>query len=301
MEHTIIISSYTRISRKTIDNMVPVYLRISVNGKRIEHTINRLVSISMWSASYGRVKGVSPESKTLNDYLDVLKNKVHVAEREMILDGIEITHETFKDKWFGVDIKKKMLLEVFKQHNEDFALLVGKEFAPGTLERYEVSLRHTQKFIEWKYKVPDIDVTKLNYGFISSCALWLKTVRNCNHNSTMKYLANFKKVVLICFKNGWISKDPFTNFKIITQEVQREILTELELKEIATKHFNTDRLNHVKDNFVFSCYTGLAYADVKKLKRSEIIVGVDGEKWILTKGKKQIPLQEYLYCQWLLH
>ena len=102
----------------------------------------------------------------------------------------------------------------------------------------------------------------------------------------MKYLANFKKVVLICFKNGWISKDPFANFKITTQEVQREILTELELKEIANKHFNTDRLNHVKDIFVFSCYTGLAYADVKKLKRSEIIVGIDGEKWIFTKRQK---------------
>ena len=73
MEHTIIISFYTRISRKTIDNMVLVYLRISVNGKRIEHAINRLVPISMWSASYGRMKGISPESKTLNDYLDVLK------------------------------------------------------------------------------------------------------------------------------------------------------------------------------------------------------------------------------------
>jgi hypothetical protein len=238
MDHSIIISFYTRIERKTIDNMVPIYLRISVNGRRIEHTINRLVEISKWSANYGRMKGVSPESKALNDYLDVLKNKVHVAEREMILDGKEITYESFKDKWFGVDLKKKMVLEVFKEHNEDFALLVGKEYAPGTMERYKTSLTHTRKFIEWKYKVKDIDVTKLNYGFISSYALWLKTVRNCNHNSTMKYLANFKKVVLICLKNGWINKDPFVGFKITTQEVQREILTELELKEIATKHFN---------------------------------------------------------------
>ena len=230
--------------------------------------------------------GNSAEANTLNDFFDILKHKVHIAERKMILDGKEITYQSFKDKWFGIDMKKKMLLEVFEQHNEDFALLVGKECAPGTLERYEVSLRHTRKFIEWKYKLPDINVTKLNYGFISSYALWLKTVRNCNHNSTMKYLANFKKVVLICFKNGWISKDPFANFKITTQEVQREILTELELKDIANKHFSTDRLNHIKDIFVFSCYTGLAYADVKKLKRLEIIVGVDGEKWIFTKRQK---------------
>lgn len=286
MEHNITVLFHTRLCRKTQNNSAPVYLRITVNQRRFEHGINRLVDLSKWSVSTGRMIGSSSEAKTLNDFLDVLKHKVHMAEREMILDGKEITYQSFKDKWFGIDIKKKMVLEVFKQHNEDFALLVGKEYAPGIMERYKTSLTHTRKFIEWKYKVPDIDVTKLNYGFISSYSLWLKTVRNCNHHSTMKYLANFKKVVLICLKNGWIIKDPFVGFKITTQEVHREILTELELKEIATKHFNTDRLNYVKHIFVFGCYTGLAYANVKKLKRSEIIVVVDGEKWIFTKRQK---------------
>lgn len=286
MANKITILFHTRIVDKAEDELVPIYLRISIDGKRIEQSTNRFVDRLKWSASANRMIGASVEAKVLNNFLDALKNKVHQAEREMILDGKEITFQSFKDKWFGVDKKKYMLLEIFKHHNEEVALLVGKDFAPGTLQRYKTSLDHTRSFIEWKYKVDDIDVSKLDYGFISSYALWLKTVRNCNHNSTMKYLANFKKVVLICLKNGWIIKDPFLGFKITKQEVERPILTEQELQTITSRNFEVNRLNLVKDIFIFSCYTGLAYADVQKLKRSEIIVGVDGNKWISTRRQK---------------
>jgi site-specific recombinase XerD len=111
----------------------------------------------------------------------------------------------------------------------------------------------------------------------------------------MKYLANFKKIVLICVKNGWLQKDPFTGFKLAKKEIEWPFLTEQELQTIASKQFATERLNYVRDIFLFSCYTGLAYADVKKLKRSEVGLGVDGGKWIFTKRKKtdsstRIPL-----------
>lgn len=94
----------------------------------------------------------------------------------------------------------------------------------------------------------------------------------------MKYLANFKKVVLLCIKNGWLHKNPFIGFKLTKREVERPFLTETELQQIVLKEFPTERLTLVRDIFLFSCYTGLAYADVKKLMRNEIAVGVDGEK-----------------------
>lgn len=295
MTHSIHVLFYIRTSEKAVSEPASIYLRISVNSKRIEKTINRYVDRLMWAPDIGRMKGNRIEAKDLNNFLDVLTNRVYAAERQMMLDGKEVTYETFKDKWLGRDVKKYMLLEVFKQHNEEVALLIGKDFTIATLQRYKTSLDHTRNFIEWKYKCSDIDITKLNYEFISSYALWLKTVRDCNHNSTMKYLANFKKIVLICLKNGWIIKDPFLGFKITKLDVERPILTELELQQILSKKFPTERLDLVRDIFIFSCYTGLAYADVKKLKRSEIIIGVDGEKWISTKRQKtdtvsKIPL-----------
>ncbi|WP_447641992.1 MULTISPECIES: phage integrase SAM-like domain-containing protein [Chitinophagaceae] len=107
-----------------------------------------------------------------------------------------------------------MILEVFADHNRKMEALVGKDYADGTLERYETSLDHTKAFIQWQYLVNDLYIRKLDHFFIEQYAFWLKTVRNCNHNTTMKYLSNFKKIVLICVKNKWLPGDPFTNFKM---------------------------------------------------------------------------------------
>jgi site-specific recombinase XerD len=179
-----------------------------------------------------------------------------------------------------------MILEVFQQHNDKVAELVGKDFADGTLERYVTSLEHTRRFIQWKYKVNDLDVNQLNYEFITEYEFWLKSVRNCAHNTTMKYLANFKKIVLICVKNGWLQKDPFFGYKLSKKVVIREFLSEKELQVMAEKQFASKRLEQVRDIFLFCCYTGLAYADIYKLKRSEIRPGIDGKKWIFTSRQK---------------
>ena len=295
MDHKISILFYSRIASKTKDNLVPIYLRITIDGKRIEQTTSRFVELSKWSNTAGKMKGTHAEARSFNGFLDAIKNKVHAAERELVQDGKVITYETFKEKWFGVDVKQYMILETFQRHNQQVVQLVGKDFSAATLQRYKTSLDHTKNFIKWKYKLPDLDVTRLNYEFINDYAFWLKSVRNCNHNSTMKYLANFKKVVLLCIKNGWVQRDPFIGFKLTKREVERPFLTQDELHTIASKEFSTERLSHVRDIFIFSCYTGLAYSDVKKLKRTEIAVGVDGEKWIFTKRQKtdtssRIPL-----------
>ena len=294
MEHKISILFCVKKGRKK-GNLLPIYMRITINGQRIEQTIQRYVDPSQWSVSAGKMIGKTPEAKMINNHLNLLSSKVHDIEKQLLQTGKAVTYQSFKDKWFGVEEKPFMLLEIFQQHNDQVKELVGKEYSKETLQRYVTSRDHTRSFLKWKYKVDDIDIRKLNYEFISDYAFWLKSKRSCNHNSTMKYLANFKKVVLICIKNGWLQKDPFTGFKLTRREVQRPFLTETELQEIASKQFPTERLTYVRDIFLFSCFTGLAYADVKKLKRSEIGVGIDGEKWILTKRQKtntpsRIPL-----------
>ena len=175
------------------------------------------------------------------------------------------------------------------------ATLINREYAAGTLERYETSYRHTQSFLKWKYKLDDIEINKLNYEFISEYEFSLKSVSKCGHNTTMKYLSNFKKIVLRCLKNGWLQKDPFLGFNMAKREVERTALTEYQLDKLSGIRFSIERLEIVKNIFLFSCYSGLAYADVQKLKRSEIGIGIDGEKWIFTERQKtdvssRIPL-----------
>jgi hypothetical protein len=101
--------------------------------------------------------------------------------RQLISDGKEITAEGIKNKLMGVADKPKMILEVFQRRNEQLRSLVGSEYAKGTVVRYETSLDHTRNFIQWKYKEQDLDISKLNYEFISEYNFWLKTVRKCGH------------------------------------------------------------------------------------------------------------------------
>ena len=146
--------------------------------------------------------------------------------------------------------KPVLLMEVFQKHNEQVEKLVGKDFAPGTLERYKISLQHTRDFIGWKYKTTDIDIQQLDFGFISDYEFWLKSVRGCSHNTTMKYLGNFKKIILICLKNGWLQRDPFFGFKMGKKEVVRNFLTKEELQTMAAKEFGIERLEQVRDIFL---------------------------------------------------
>ncbi len=173
--------------------------------------------------------------------------------------------------------------------------LVGRDYAKGTLTRYETSYKHTMSFLQSRYEVSDIDINKLDYDFITEYEFWLKSVRKCDHNTTMKYLSNFKKIVNRCVRNGKLQRDPFLGFSMAKKEVERHALTETQLKTIAQKQFKIERLSIVRDIFLFCCFTGLAYADVKKLKQSEITDGIDGEKWIIAKRQKtditsKIPL-----------
>ena len=172
---------------------------------------------------------------------------------------------------------------------------IGNGFASLTAQRYETSLKHTKAFIQWKFRSPDIEISKLNFEFISDYYFYLRSKRKCGHNTTVKYLKNFKKIVLQCVKKGWLDRDPFYGFNLATKEVQREFLTIEELDLIMTRRFSSDRVRTVRDIFLFSCNTGLAYSDIKKLNYSDITIGIDGQKWIYSKRQKtetpfRIPL-----------
>jgi site-specific recombinase XerD len=270
-------------------------MRVTINGGRFETSTQRYVEATKWSTSAGKMKGNTEEARSLNVYLDTLKNKVYFYQKEIIQAGEQVTAETFKQKWLGVTEKPRMLLEIFQQHNSQLEQLVGKEFAKSTLSKYSTALEHIKTFIKWKFNAADVDIKKLSYEFITDFEFWLKSVKNCNHNSAIKYIGNFRKIVNYCLKSGWLLKDPFFGFKMAKKEVVREFLTEEELGVMAGKTFAVDRLSQVRDIFLFCCFTGLAYVDVHKLRRSQIAKGVDGDQWIFTSRQKtdtpsRIPL-----------
>ncbi len=290
---------YFHLKKSKVQNdlELPVYLRITVNGTYCEISTKRKWSQLKWNIAAGRADGKTDDAKSLNAYLEVLHRKVYEVRKELLANDKPVTAENIKIILQGGELSehKHMLMDTFKNHNDQTATLVGKEFSRATLVRYITSFGHTRSFLQWKYKVSDIDIAKLDYEFISEYEFWLKSVRNCGHNSTIKYLNNFRKIVNRCLRNGWLHKDPFLGFRMTKKEVERTPLTEFEIEAIKNKPFSFERLDVVRNIFLFSCYTGLAYADVKKLKRSEIIIGVDGQKWLYSHRQKtetptRIPL-----------
>jgi len=286
MKTKVSILFYAKRAKVNANGLFPIYTRITVNGKRVEMSTGRFVKPSKWSASAGKMKGQSEEARSVNRQLDMLKIKIIDMQMEFIHQNIPITAKAFKSKLLGLDEKQRMLIPIFQDHNKKIEELVGKEYAPGTLERYKTSLKHTIDFLEWKYKVSDIDILKINHAFITEYEFYLRSVRNCSNNTAVKYIKNFGKIIKICLANNWIDKNPFSNYKAKVREVERVYLTEDEIQKILNKEFATERLSLVRDIFLFSCFTGLAYIDVKNLTKSHISFGIDGEKWIFTHRQK---------------
>ncbi len=263
-----------------------IYLRITVNGKRAEFSIRRKVHIVKWNSDAGKAKGYTKEVQELNHYIDIIKNRIYEIHRALVNQNKTITATLLRDVYIGKDENKKMLLKIFQDHNDQVDKLVGKDFAAGTAERYRTAKKHIADYIKLEYKVDDITVKDVDHKFINGFEYYLKTVRNCGHNTAIKYITNFKKIIRIAYANDWISKNPFFNWKARLKIVDREFLSEEEIQKMTEKELHTPRLDQVKDIFIFCCFTGLAYADVKKLSEDDIVIGIDGERWIKIKRAK---------------
>lgn len=288
---------YLKKKHKNEVGEICIYVRITVDSTSVELSTKRKCSTKYWNQKAERVEGKSDYAKNINAYLNTFQQKVFEAKRKLIELDIEVTPHAIKDLMLGKNVNKQryMLMELFQQHNEQMKALVGRDYSEGTLTRYETSYKHTLSFLQSRYKVSDIDVEKLDFDFISEYEFWLKSMRKCDHNTTMKYLSNFKKIINRCVRSGKLQRDPFLGFSMSKKEVERHALTEAQLKAIAQKQFNIERLSIVRDIFLFCCFTGLAYADVQKLKVSEIIEGSNNELWIIAKRQKtnttsRIPL-----------
>jgi site-specific recombinase XerD len=286
MQNSFSILFYLKKPKVYSSGPVPIYLRITVNGKRSEISISREINPHKWNSEAGRVIGNNENAKALNVYLDTLKNKVYDAQRKLIDAGEIITAESLKNKFTGNSEKPRNLIPIFQDHNRKIAALVNTEYAPNTIKRYETSLRHTIEFLKWKFNVPDMDIRKVDHAFIAEYEFYLRSVCKCNNNSAVKYIRNFGKVIRICLANNWIDKNPFANYKTKVREVERVFLSEEEIHTITAKEFAMERISQVRDIFLFCCYTGLAYIDVQQLTRSNINLGIDGERWIFTNRQK---------------
>lgn len=270
--------------RKT--NIRSIYLRITVDGIPKETSTKYTWDINRWDQKTERATGSKEDARILNNLLDSITMKVQKRKADLIYAEETITSQKLIDYVRGKAASRAKVLEEFQIHNDEIKALVPKEYSPGTLERFTTAKSHVTDFIRFKYRTEDIEFRELNFQFVKDYEFYLKTVKGCSNNTTLKYIANFKKIVLRAVAKEIIPSDPFKLFKGKKTKTNKKPLTREDLLKIERHTFSTPRLRLVRDIFVFQCYTGLAYIDVFNLKRTDIKTGIDGEPWIMIERKK---------------
>jgi len=286
---------YLKKPKNYVKGEAPIYLRITVDSTPKELSVKRSCDPARWNPHSGRASGTREDVKALNKYLDTYQARVFEAKRKLVESGLMVSASTIKDILTGVDQRNKMLIKIFEDYNADVKKLIGIDYSKSTWTKYDRTKRFTQLFIDWKFKTDDIHIRQLNFDFVNQFELWLKTVRKCCHNTSLKYISILKMIILYCMDHQWLDHDPFARFEMIKEDVDPVFLTKEEIQLIACKEIKIERLSRVRDVYLFCCFTGLAYADVEKLKKSEISIGVDEQLWIFTdrlktKVKSRVPL-----------
>lgn len=167
MKHKMSILFYAKSAKVAKNGLLPIYLRITINGARIELSTSRFVEKTKWNAESGKMKGSSEEARLINTHLDTLRTKVYETENWMINNNQEINAQSFKNRLLGVEEKQRKLILIFEDHNKRMKELVGREFSINTLKKYETALSHTKEFLLSQYKIKDISIKQVDIAFIN--------------------------------------------------------------------------------------------------------------------------------------
>jgi site-specific recombinase XerD len=283
---TFTILFYVKRTKLLKNGEAPVYFRISVNGEQVETSLKRSIKPNMWDITRNKAKGNSPEALELNDYINSVRGQIFNHQKEIQESGKELTAKAILNAFLGIGEKKWSLVELFTQHNQNMQKLIGKDFSPNTFQRYEAALKHIKIFLDKQYKSNDVSLNELNNEFVNGFEFYLKSDANCQHNSAMKHVKALKKIVNLALANGYIKVNPFSNYKIKIKEVERNYLNREEIKALTEKEISIQRLDIIRDLFLFQCFTGLAFSDLAALTENNIQKGIDGTKWIYINRKK---------------
>ena len=276
----------------------PVYMRVTVDGRFLEASLKRGVNPKTWNEKKQRSTGRDRLSLELNDYLDDTLAKILKIHQRFADEKKIINPKTILDEWTGRIEKPKMLCEEFRADNEKYRqrLEIG-DVVLNTVLRNERAERYLGEFIRKKFKAEDIPFSAIDNAFVRDFHLFLRVDKKQEQNTANKYCKILKRIVTFALDNKWMEVNPFQGVRFQAKATNRQFLTEKELSTIMNKTFTLDRLNVVRDIFVFCALTGLSFSDVEGLKPEHVSVDDDGNYWIhkarqKTKNVCSIPYLE---------
>lgn len=275
-----------------------VAMRITVDGQRVENNIRKSILPNLWDQSKERAKGTSSAAVDLNRFIEDARIRIHQIVTELQQTGTEINPLIVQQQFYGVGQVRKQertILQVIQEHNDEAKQLIGKDFVEITWRRYETMKRYLGELIKHKYGVDDLLLSDFTGEVIRAYEVYLKTQKDLCQNTLIRYMKALKKITNRCLANNWIQKDPFAGIKFREEPTEPEFLTLEEVDRIYNCNPGSKRLEVIKDMFLMSAFTGLAFTDVSQLTEDHIVTDNDGNKWIRkprqkTKQMSNIPL-----------
>ena len=290
MSSTFKILFYIRRNYLNKDKKAPIMIRVTIDGRMVQFNSKLDIEPQSWNPKRPRAEGCGKQVKVFNTLLENIKYSLQHHFHEIASEETP-TPEKVRDAFLGVADKKNTLVLLFERHLENLRNIVGKGMAQATYDKYDITYRRLKEFMKNKYNLSDIPLRDIKNMFVVDFENFLINTYDYGKNTRAKFLQRFHSVILIAKRNNWIKTDPFDNFVIGSQKVDRGYLTQAEVDAIWNKELKITRLEKARDAFIFACYTGLAYVDVCHLKK-ENIVTINGEKWIRTRRQKTDTLVE---------
>ncbi len=277
---------YVRKNQVNKEGKASIMTRLSVNGEMSQFSSKLNIEPALWDVKLGKAKGNSMQSRQLNIFLEDIRTSLRNYYHEIEVHEAYVTAEKIRNAFLGYDTKHRTLLELFRNHIEDARKLIGISKTEATVAKYDRTCRRLEEFMNVKYNMSDIALKEISHKFITDFEIYLRSVSKCSENTTAKFIQIFRMIIIEAKNYGWIFMDPFVNYKIRFNRVDRGYLTDQEIQIIIDKEFASNRLEQVRDVFIFSCFTGLAYIDVKHLTHDNIRISFDGKPWIMTHRQK---------------
>lgn len=296
-KHCTMVYFSLRESKQNKKGLSPIEVSITTNGKRIYFSTGKHVPAADWNKEKQAVKGKSEEAQLINGYLIQLRNKIYQKEIELLQKGYLITAELLKEAITDKveALNEKTLLDVLNEHNTERKAMVGKTVAPATYWVFEYTGRLFKEFIQKKYERKDLYLREINLGFIQGFHAFLLGEKKMGQNSCTKHLKFLKKLLNLAVANSYISYNPVNAYKVEREPVEIDFLDEEELRKIINFDTPLPQLERAKDMFLFGCFTGLSYIDIKTLAPEHFEKDSAGRIWIKKRRIKtgvlsRIPL-----------
>ena len=286
-----------RESKVRKNGKAPIEIAITVNGDRCTLSTGKQVTIDKWDKIKQQVRGKEEEAQRLNNCLKSIKAKLYQKEAELLDRGFIITAGLLRDAYFDKveSIKERSLFEVFTEHNQEQEKLIGNGVSKATYWVSVYTIRLLKEFVQQKYKREDLYLRELNLNFIQSFHSFLRVDKGMAQNSSTKHLKLLKKIINLSVANSHIAFNPFSTYKVEREPVETTFLDEEELRRIINFDTPLARLEKAKDMFLFGCFTGLSYIDIKTLTSEHFEKDNAGRIWIKKRRIKtgilsRIPL-----------